>query len=92
MLPAVKSGIDRPFAGPDQRERQGKHRQCGGDSRVGRRCEGDPQLGAGRYNTGGGRPKTGHEEETGQRSNDFRRHHCATVCGYHAIQKSSADQ
>ena len=56
MLPAVKPGIDGPRAGSDQRQRHAKHRQCGGNTRMGRRREGDPRLGARSHNSGDGRP------------------------------------
>ena len=72
MLPAVKPGIDGPLSGPDQRQRHAKHRQCGGNTRMGRRREGDPSLGARRHNAGAGRPQTGNEQKAGQRSNHLR--------------------
>ena len=92
MLPAVKPGIDGPRTGADQRQSYAKHRQCDGNTRMGRRRQGDPRLGARRHNTGDGRPQTRDEQEAGERSNHLRRRDRATGCSGHAVLQSSADQ
>jgi len=92
MLPAVKPGIDGPLSGPDQRQRHAQHRQCGGNTRMGRRREGDPRLGARRHNSGDRRPQTPNEQEAGQRSDHLRRRNRATGCRDHAVLQSSADE
>ncbi|HZW94753.1 MAG TPA: hypothetical protein VFF64_17530 [Candidatus Eremiobacteraceae bacterium] len=92
MLPAVKPGIDGPLAGPDQRQRHAKHRQCDGNARMARRGERNPRLGARRHNSADGRPQAGNEQEPGQRSDHLRRRNRATGCRGHAVQQSRADQ
>ena len=92
MLSAVEPGIDGPLAGPDQRQRHAKHRQCGGNTRVGRRRERDPRFGTRRHHSGDGRPQAGDEKEASQRSDHLRRRNRATGCRGHAVHQSSADQ
>ena len=92
MLPAVKPGIDGPLAGPDQRQRHAKHRQCGGNTHMGRRREGDPRLGTRHHNTGDGRPQTGDEQEACRGPNHSRRHNRATGGRGDAVDQSRADQ
>lgn len=92
MLPAVKPGIDGPLAGPDQRQRHAKHRQCDGNTRMGSRREGGPRFGASHQNSGDGRPQTRDEQEAGQRSDYLRRRNRAGACRGHAVLHSSADQ
>ena len=92
MLPAVKPGVNGPRAGPDQRQRYGPHRQYRAIPDMGRRREGDPRFGAPGDNSGYGRPKTGDEQQAGQRSDHLRRPNSATGCRDRAVQQSSADQ
>jgi len=92
MLSAVEPGIDRPLSGPDQRQRHAQHRQCGGNTRMGRRREGDPRLGARRHNSGDRRPQTPNEQEAGQRSDHLRCRNRAAACRGHAVQRGGADQ
>jgi len=92
MLSAVKPGIDGPLSGPDQRQRHAQHRQCGGNTRMGRRREGDPRLGTRRHNSGDRRPQTRDEQEAGQRSDHLRRRNRAAACRGHAVQRGGANQ
>ena len=92
MLSAVKPGIDGPLSGPDQRQRNGKHRQYGGNTRMGRQREGDPRFGARRHNSGNRRPQTRDEQEAGQRSDQLRRRNRAAACRGHAVQQGRPNQ
>ena len=92
MLSAVKPGINGPLAGADQRQRHAQHRKCGGKSRMRRRREGDPGLGAPGDNSGDGRPQTGDEKYTGQSSDHLRRCSRPTGTRKAAVKQSSADQ
>jgi len=92
MLPAEKVGVNGPRAGSDQRQGHGEHRQYGAIPNMGSQREGDPRFSAPGNNSGDGRPQTGNEQDTGQRSDQLGNRKCATRCRDRAVHQSSADQ
>ena len=92
MLPAVESSINGPLAGPDQRQSYTEHRQSDGSARVGRGPKRDPCLRARRNHAGDGRPQTGNQQDTGERSDQLRWRNRGLGRCDQAIDQSSAGQ